>query len=228
TPHFRSGAIADYDRAIALDPTLAELYFNRATTAQPCEQNTASTDYDKTAGLPLNNAAFYRHRAQVRAHQGKWKAAISDYSTAIAITPTAYAHYHRGLAYLKAGDSDKALVDFDCALALSPDYWVVYCARTQLRFQQHNAKGAPEGALEDAQQAISLSTKQAATQKSYPLKQAYAIACLSNFCLGNQVSALESFQQLITHIQTQHQTNYSSSSHTSNEATSMGSTSRSD
>lgn len=229
------GAIADYNRAIALDSTLAELYFNRATTAQLhdlANLKNVNTDYDQTAGLPINSAAFYRHRAQARAQQGKWKAAISDYSTAIAIIPTAYAHYHRGLAYLKTGNSDQALIDLDCALALSPDYGTVYCDRTQLRFRQQNI----EGALEDAVQAISLSaeqstvqsTEQTTAQKVNPLKQAYAIACLANFCLGNPTAALKNFQQLITHIQSRHQSVHSSSSHTSNEATSMGSLSSAD
>lgn len=207
----RASATVDYDRAIALNPQLAELYFNRAAVSNgagsfACREQT-SIDDDITDKLPLNNAAFYRHRARERTNEGKPKAAISDYTNAIALSPTAHALYQRGLLYLSLGQSEQALADFDGAIDLSPDYGVVYSDRAQLRLRNNDLQGA----LADIEQAANLSPN---------LKQEiHATRCLIHFAMGHREQALADFEQLITQLRAAGQ----SSSHTSNDSTSIGS-----
>ncbi|MEL7331873.1 MAG: tetratricopeptide repeat protein [Cyanobacteria bacterium J06560_2] len=196
-----AAANVDYDQAITLDAQLAELYFNRAAGCKGTEQ--ASADYKATADLPVDNAAFYRHRAEVKASEGHLRAAIDDYTTAIELVPTATALYRRGKLYVQIGEAAKAEEDFEGAIAQSPDYGIVYCARSQLRFQSQDFIGA----LADIDKAIA--------QLNPPRKELFVTRCLAHFALREPQQALEDFEQLITCIQ--------SSSQTSNESTSIGS-----
>ena len=194
-----AAARVDYDRAIALNANLSELTFNRASNAELPE--IAISGYD--TGASPNSAAFYRQRARIKAQEGRYEAAIADYTQAIETMPTADAFYKRGKLYLEVGKHEKALADFDRAIERSPDYGKVYCDRAQLRFKLQDVKGA----LSDTNQAINLLPDSAASM--------YSTRCLTHVSLGNQKAALADFERLIGHIQ--------SSSQTSKDSTSIGS-----
>lgn len=213
-----AGAAADYDRAIALNPHLSELYFNRAASISAAsgsasgDSHSANTlaevaaDYDQIAGLSLNSAALYRTRAQVRFQQGHFSAAVADYTSALALSPSAYAYAHRGIAYLALGQLKPAQADLDAAIALAPDYGRPYGDRAHLRFKANDLTGA----IADTHKALALANSQ-----NPQLKRIYATLCLTHFCLKDTDQARQDFGQLIAMLQ--------SSSHTSKDATSIGS-----
>ena len=83
-------AIADYDKAIALDPNYAAAYNNRGLIYQKKgEVDRAIADYDKAIKLDPNIAAAYRNRGLV-VYNGKGEVdqAIADFRKVLEINPS--------------------------------------------------------------------------------------------------------------------------------------------
>ena len=79
--HFR--AIADFDKAIALNPKFAIAYHNRGLTyAHKGEHDRAIRDYSRYFELGGNEAVAYRHRAEAYEKLGDKARADADYDKA--------------------------------------------------------------------------------------------------------------------------------------------------
>ena len=103
-----AGAIADYDRAIALDPNEAAAYHDRAVAkAEQGDYDGAIADYDRAIELDPNRAAAYHNRGIAKADQGDYTGAVVDYDRAIALDPDDVAAYH-DRAIAKAGQVRQA------------------------------------------------------------------------------------------------------------------------
>jgi tetratricopeptide (TPR) repeat protein len=71
--------IADYDRAISLDPNLTEAYYNRGVAKSELgDMIGAIADYDRAIGLNPADADAYCNRGVLYEALGKIPAAISD------------------------------------------------------------------------------------------------------------------------------------------------------
>ena len=83
-----AAAIANYDRAIALNPDDAEAYHNRgiAKDAQG-DYAGAIADYDRAIALNPEDADAYHNRGVTKAEQGDYAGAIADYDRVIALDP---------------------------------------------------------------------------------------------------------------------------------------------
>jgi tetratricopeptide (TPR) repeat protein len=119
-----SQALADLDRAIALDGKNASAYRLRGDLTREAGGNLdqAASDLSKAIALDPENAEAYEQRGIVHTNQRKLAAAIADYDQAIRLKPDyAQAFSDRGVTSYLGGDNDKAVRDYDIALRLDPD-----------------------------------------------------------------------------------------------------------
>ena len=118
------GAMADFDRAIQLNPNDDAPYYNRAQ-AKRLTNDTAGTiaDYTRAVELGSANPAAYNNRGSIRAETNDWDAAIADYTRAIELESNyAGAYYNRAIAKKAKGDSTGAEADFKTAEKLDPEF----------------------------------------------------------------------------------------------------------
>ena len=81
-------ALADFDRAIAIDANYAQAYANRGQVHRQMNRlDLALADYNKALALDQNYAAAYLGRGQVYRAQGRALDALNDYNRAIQMTP---------------------------------------------------------------------------------------------------------------------------------------------
>lgn len=116
-------AIADLNRAIALDPKSAAAYNGRcyASVISNRQLQQALADCNKSLELRPNNAATLDSRGFAYLRLGRFKEAISDFNAELAIRPRApNSLYGRGLAKLKMGDTAGGEADMTAARAMLP------------------------------------------------------------------------------------------------------------
>lgn len=144
-------AIADFSKAIELDPANAEHYSGRAfiysmladyywdkadyyryqnenQLYEEClinfidSNNKAIADFTKAVELVPECAEFYFSRGQCYAGNGDYVRATMDFTKAIELGKEDWAvYYNRACAYGELGDKNKALADYREALTLSED-----------------------------------------------------------------------------------------------------------
>jgi lipoprotein NlpI len=120
-------AIADYGRALELNPKLAEAYYNRGIAYHgQGEVDRAIADYGRA--LELNPSyASYNNRGAAYRSKGEYDLAIADYGRALELSPKlAEAYNNRGIAYASKGEVDRAIADYGRALELNPKYAEAY------------------------------------------------------------------------------------------------------
>ncbi len=121
------GAIADYTRAVELDPKNGLAYVRRGMAHDnKGEMEDAIKDY--AAALATKNmerdaeAVLYSMRADTYLRQDMRKEAIADFDRALAINPKLFqANLGRGITRLMVGDFAKAQTDYEAALKERPD-----------------------------------------------------------------------------------------------------------
>ena len=148
------GAIADYTRAIELDPSYARAYNNRGIVeAAMGVLDAAIADYNHAIVLDPSYAKAFNNRGIAEAARGNPDAAIADYTRAISLEPTdALVFLNRGSVKQSGGDLDGAIADYTRAIELNSKYTYAYCSRGSAR----QTKGDLDGALADYNRAIEL------------------------------------------------------------------------
>jgi tetratricopeptide (TPR) repeat protein len=151
------GAIADYDKAIELDPKAPRVYDYRGFAKRTKgDLDGAIADYNKAIELDPQDANGYHNRAFAKQAKGDVDGAIVDYDRAIKLNPSeAHAYNNRGSARLTKGDVDGALVDFDKAIELNPKDASAHQNRASIR----RTKGDVDGALADYDKALEFNPK---------------------------------------------------------------------
>jgi serine/threonine-protein kinase len=119
-------AIADYTRALLLNPQERQALFWRALLwDQRGETDKALADYTQLLQLelePQERLLALNNRGWAHAQQGDFAAALQDYTQAITLDPAHFKLYlNRALARLALGDWQGACQDFQTALQLQ-DY----------------------------------------------------------------------------------------------------------
>ncbi|RKY13529.1 MAG: hypothetical protein DRP82_05285, partial [Planctomycetota bacterium] len=156
-------AIEDYDRAIELNPKLAEAYYNRGNAwAMKGEYDRAIEDWTKVIELDPKFALAYTNRGLAWDEKGDYDKAIEDYNKAIELKELlpdegAQAFYNRGLAWVHKDDYDKAIEDFTRAIELNPKFAEAFYNRG-LAWAH---KGNYDRAIEDYNKAIELNSSDA-------------------------------------------------------------------
>ena len=81
-------ALADFDRAIEIDPTLSKAHFDRGVTHQELKEfEKALRDYTRAITLDEDNVLAYNNRAVVHLLIGQHERAIRDWEEALEIEP---------------------------------------------------------------------------------------------------------------------------------------------
>lgn|GEM_PF-1189941 len=147
-------AIADYDRALALEPDNALTYINRGVARSgKGDLDAAMADYDRAIALAPDNALAYNDRSFDKIKKGDFAGAVEDANRAIALDPRlAYAYNNRGYALEREGNLDAALADYERSLALDANNALAYNNRGYARYQL----GDLERATADLDKAVQL------------------------------------------------------------------------
>lgn len=187
----REGYIEDaltcYDRAIELNPNLAEAYVGRGNAYTDGEEyELAIADYGDALRL-TPDAAIYFCRGSAYAALGDHDRAISDYSDTLRHNPIdnlAMAAYgNRGNRYRNRDEYDRAIADYDAALRLNPNGEV----SAGLYFNRGYAyldKGEHNQAIADFSEALQLGPD---------IAEAYVARGFAYFIEGEHDMAIDDF-----------------------------------
>jgi Tfp pilus assembly protein PilF len=115
-------ALAEFEKALALDPYNAQALYGRGLVYQGEKQHEkAVEDFAAAHGLTPQRAEPLVARAVSYLALDKVKEAVTDLDEAVQADPnSASAWSHRGLAYERLGDKDKAKTSYSRALAIRP------------------------------------------------------------------------------------------------------------
>jgi tetratricopeptide (TPR) repeat protein len=156
----RREAVAQLNRAVAMNPRYATAYFLRAYVKDLLNDTQgALADFNQVISLDPRYANVYISRGVLKADKlNDPQGALADYNQAISLNPKlAIAYNNRGnLRQGKLNDPQGALADYNQAISLDPRYANVYISRGNLRQGKLND---PQGALADFNQVISLNPK---------------------------------------------------------------------
>jgi tetratricopeptide (TPR) repeat protein len=147
-------AIADYNRAIELNPKLAKAYTNRGNAHHgKGDYDRAIADYNRGIELDPNYDTAYNGRGNAYTGKSEYDRAIADYNRAIELNPKyAVAYNSRGWAYYKKGDYDRAIADLNRAVELNPEFALAYRNRGYV----YRHKGDYTRAMADYGRAIEI------------------------------------------------------------------------
>ena len=147
-------AIAEYSRAIQLDPSIAVAYMNRGNSYLRKRQiETALRDYDRAIQLDPTSALAYNNRGNAYADKGEETLSLADYDKAIQLNPNlAMAYSNRGLHYIRQGNYDRAMSELNRALQLDANLVEAWVNRGLTYYQ----KGEYRAAEADAMKALRL------------------------------------------------------------------------
>jgi tetratricopeptide (TPR) repeat protein len=153
-------AILDYDRALELDPQIAEGYVDRALARIELNDSQAAlADLDRAIQFDPKLDRAYLARGGLKRRKGDVPGALQDYNKAIELNPTSASAYDaRGNALWDQGDLSESIADFDRAIERDPNYVPAYQHRAMIRQRQGDA----EGATADYNKALEFDPKLAA------------------------------------------------------------------
>ena len=153
-------AIADYNKALSIDPYHANTYNNRAGIFFiQGRKDLALADYNDSIKLNSTFQSFY-NRGNVYLQEGQYESALADYNQALALNPQMpQAYNNRGLAFLNQGRFDQAIADFSQALKINSQFFNVYNNRGYTLFR----KGEYTQALEDFNKTIKINPQNASS-----------------------------------------------------------------
>ena len=182
----KTGAIADYTSAIALNASDPETFYKRANARYDLgARDQAIADYTQAIKVnPSHTKAIY-NRALARRDTGDGRGAVADFTEVVRLNPSDdRAYYERGLAYYDLSDYGAAIADYTQAIRLNPNDATAYSNRGLAR----SASGDKIGAMADFTQAIQMSPKQAGV---------YYSRGRSRFNLADYQGAMEDYSKAI-------------------------------
>ncbi len=115
-------ALANYDRALALQPGHAEALSNRGNTLKALKRFDEALDsFDRALAAQPDYPAALSNRGAVLFEMTRYEDALATYDRSLAIRPDqVVALYNRGGALHKLGRFEEAIASYDRALALNP------------------------------------------------------------------------------------------------------------
>jgi len=155
-------AIADYNKAIQLNPQYADAYINQGIAKYDLQDYTgAIADYTKAIAINPQYAIAYNNRGNAKQNGLQdYTGAIADYTKAIELNPQdADAYNNRGIAKQNGlQDYTGAIADYTKAIAINPQYAIAYSNRGNAK---QNGLQDYTGAIADYTKAIELNPQYA-------------------------------------------------------------------
>ena len=150
-------ALADYDRALEINPQDSDIYNNRGNIYYTRgELKLALADYNKALEFDSQNSLAYKNRSGLHRYKGEFELAFADLNRALKINPRyAEAYNNRGLLYSEQGEFELAFADLNRALKINPQLAEAYYNRGNL----YNNRREAESALADYNQALQINPK---------------------------------------------------------------------
>jgi tetratricopeptide (TPR) repeat protein len=152
-------ALADYTKAIEIDPKYATTYTARGATYGALKQYSKEiADYTKAIELDPTYAPAYYNRGIAYDDIKQYDRAIADYTRALEINPQYTSAYNnRGNAYFDLKQYDKAIADYTRIIEIDPTYDSAYSNRgnTYKALKQYNR------AIADYTRAIAINPQNA-------------------------------------------------------------------
>jgi tetratricopeptide (TPR) repeat protein len=124
-------AIADYNKAIELNPKNEEAYYIRGLAyAGKKDTGRAFDDYNRAIELNPKYVQAYLNRSVINLMKGNPEQVISDMCKVIEVNPgVPAAYYIKGAAYANENNMQQAISNYNEAIRLKPDYIEVYADR---------------------------------------------------------------------------------------------------
>jgi tetratricopeptide (TPR) repeat protein len=148
------GAVADWERAIRINPGLAAAYLDRgcARYAKGDAQG-ALADWNRAIQINPHLAEAYCNRGGLRQKLGDLEGAFADLDKSIALDRhDARAYCNRGYAWIEKRDFDRAIADFNTASELNPRLAWTFQGRGTARLSKYDL----ESAIADFDRALAL------------------------------------------------------------------------
>ena len=115
-------ALAGYERALALDPGLAEAHNNLGVLLRPRDAGAARAAFTRAARLRPGYAEAHNNLGLLMQQTGALAEAVAEFRAAVAADPrSADAHNNLGLALRESGDPAAAVEPLRTAVRLAPD-----------------------------------------------------------------------------------------------------------
>ena len=151
-------AIADFDKAIALDQFYYRAYYNRGFVFDKMGRlDEAIADFDKAIVLAPSFHEAYYNRGLTYNKTGLFDKAIESLSKSLEIDPDDVdALVSRGISYALIGRNDRAFEDFNKAILLNRTYVLAYLNRGKLLLNTSKR----ELAMLDFQEACGLGSQE--------------------------------------------------------------------
>jgi tetratricopeptide (TPR) repeat protein len=178
------GAIADFSRAIELNPEYVDAYDNRANSRQSQgDYDGVIADSDRALQLDPKDSYGYSDRAYAEQCKGDLKSAIEDDNRAIELDHTnGYVFTQRGYCKEMEGDLPDAMADYDRAIKIQPTGAYAYSERAYAE----EAMNEFDRALADYDRALELNPGDI---------DSYSGRGRAHFVLGHLAEALDDFQR---------------------------------
>jgi tetratricopeptide (TPR) repeat protein len=180
-------AVADYTKALALDPTNARAFNNRALAYVALGQaDQALADYAMAVQRDPNYTRAYQNRLRLLEQRGDLKGMAADYERLAQIDTKNAAdyRYRQGSALHGLRDFAGARKAYDAALAANGRHVDALYERALLSF----AEGQPAAAIADLDRALNLSPHAA---------NAYYARGQAREALGDHAAAITDFTQAL-------------------------------
>lgn len=139
-----SQAMADLNKAIALNPQFSFAYNNRGQLLQEQgNRDAAYADFKKALGLNPALGEAWLNLGVVELNRGNFQESVNALDKAVEyMEGNALPYYNRGLAYGMGGNSARALPDFDRAIEIQGNQPVFYKDRGISQMMQGNVADA--------------------------------------------------------------------------------------
>ncbi|MBZ5620952.1 MAG: tetratricopeptide repeat protein [Acidobacteriia bacterium] len=156
----RSRTIADYNKAIELDPRFARAYFNRGWFLYgQGDYAGALSDLNKAIDLDPEFASAYVARGSVWTAKGDPDKSMADTQRAIEANACFVSAIHnRGVKWFQKGDYEKAVADQGRAVEISPKFAPGYIARGDIWLK----KGEYDKAIADYTSGLAIDVESVA------------------------------------------------------------------
>jgi predicted O-linked N-acetylglucosamine transferase (SPINDLY family) len=134
-------ALAEFDKALAADPSLAQAWNNRGLALNALKRRDEGlASFDRALALAPGGVEIHSNRGDCLRELRRYEEALASFERALALAPRDWCTLtNRAVALSQMGRPDDALADYDKALAIQPHIPQALFARAGLRWSRQAA-----------------------------------------------------------------------------------------